>query len=97
MKPEVLITAMFIKTSIFWDVTPCILVEFRRSFERTLCLQFQDQGVSPTSKQLAESACCLLFAELKSPLNLNYSARSHIPKDSKACYSKLLIAPQNSR
>jgi hypothetical protein len=34
---------IYVKITIFWDMTPCSLVEFHQSFGWTYCLHFQDR------------------------------------------------------
>jgi hypothetical protein len=62
------LTAVAVKNSIFWNITPSIQVKDNRRFGGTYRLRFQGRRVSETRRQheadskQSKQACCLLRA-----------------------------------
>jgi hypothetical protein len=45
------LTELVMKSSIFWDITPCILLKVNRRFDATCSLHRQSQGTSRVRNQ----------------------------------------------
>jgi hypothetical protein len=63
------LTAVVVKNSVFWDITPCSLLKVSRRFGRTYGFHLQNWRVSQArnrheadSKQMLINSCCLLYA-----------------------------------
>jgi hypothetical protein len=56
------LTAASMKMTVFWDVTPCCLVETDRRFRGSFCLRHQgDEEAASTSKTSVDLKSCLLI------------------------------------
>jgi hypothetical protein len=53
-------TAVTMNSTIFWDVTPCSLVEFNQCLGGTYCLYLQDRRVSQENEPVRsmDQSCC---------------------------------------
>jgi hypothetical protein len=54
LKFEIL-TAVTMKNTVFWDATPCNLIEVYRRFVGTYCLHLQGRGISRARKQASSA------------------------------------------
>jgi hypothetical protein len=50
------LTAVVIKSAIFWDITPCSLLKVNRCFGGTYCLHFQGRKICRERSQVANRA-----------------------------------------
>jgi hypothetical protein len=61
------LTAVVMKKSIFWDITPCSPLQMKWCFRGTCCLHLQDQRISRLflSPALTLVSCSTYFSNLK--------------------------------